>query len=164
VIIQSLDVLDFSVIHLSAYERSSHKHRCVSVLRVFIVFNFLIVYSYRISTTLVSLKTGNSCCFFLLNGTLRLFVHCPLYAEINCGRIEKTWFENGITSTLSSTQVSLSNQHLYWWNVLAFSTIFNYCRKVFSSIGTPGLYWNVDNFITCVALHCFTIFLFSFYP
>eukprot|EP01032_Pedospumella_encystans_P009104 gene9104-10749_t len=27
VIIQSLDVLDFSVIHLSAYERSSHKHR-----------------------------------------------------------------------------------------------------------------------------------------
>jgi hypothetical protein len=24
---QSLDVLDFSVIHLSAYERSSHKHR-----------------------------------------------------------------------------------------------------------------------------------------
>jgi hypothetical protein len=27
VIMQSLDVLDFSVIHLSAYERSSHKHR-----------------------------------------------------------------------------------------------------------------------------------------
>lgn len=24
---QSLDVLDFSVIHLSAYERSSNKHR-----------------------------------------------------------------------------------------------------------------------------------------
>ena len=27
VVIQSLDVLDFSVIHLSAFERSTHKHR-----------------------------------------------------------------------------------------------------------------------------------------
>jgi len=28
-IMQSLDLLDFSVIHLSAYERSTHKHRDV---------------------------------------------------------------------------------------------------------------------------------------
>jgi hypothetical protein len=28
-IMQSVDVLDFSVIHLSAFERSSHKHRLI---------------------------------------------------------------------------------------------------------------------------------------
>jgi hypothetical protein len=47
VIMQSLDVLDFSVIHLSAYERSSHKHRYYRRTRLCATSNNSVLWNLR---------------------------------------------------------------------------------------------------------------------